>query len=74
MVRLEPMKLTTTRFALVALLAILVGVFVALVIYVTVLVGVIFLVLAVTGTALAYRQKRRLAAAANVPPEKIERR
>jgi len=68
------MKVTLARFALVALVAALVGVFVALVVYVTVVVAVIFLGLAAVGTAIAFRQKKRLAAATSVAPEKIERR
>jgi len=68
------MKVTLARFALVALVAALVGVFVALVVYVTVVVAVIFLGLAAVGTAIVFRQKKRLAAATSGTPEKIERR
>lgn len=66
------MKFTATRLAVVALLAVVVGVAIALIVYVTLVAGVIFLVLAVTGTFIAYRQKQRLAAAANPAANRIE--
>lgn len=67
------MKLTLPRFAIVALLAAIVGVAIALIVYVALVAGVIFLALAATGTVIAYRQKRRLAAAAHAAPDRIER-
>lgn len=68
------MKVTVARFAFVALIAALVGVFIALVVYVTLVAAVIFLAVAAVGTAIAFRQKKRLAAGTPVAPERIERR
>jgi hypothetical protein len=67
------MKLAVARFTLVALIAAVVGVAVALIVYVALVAGVIFLILAATGGALAYQQKRRLASAANSAPRRIDR-
>ncbi len=67
------MKVTVPRLALVALLAALVGVTLALVVYVTVVAAVVFFVIAAIGTALAFRRRKRIPADPTAAPGKIER-